>query len=186
MLGFHEQLVFCICINSSPLLLNYISVAASMSMTTPLHHHQTSLEPHPEQENHCSGSLLQWDILPSVYWGRSGGWGGWRNLDSLADNLCHRLKFTFLCQTIPITRYSTLLHGGVQIASQMVRYQAGFSSLTPAPYDHHLIKLVSLGLVWPWFLKHRIVGLPLGQLAHLLKLHATVQLPTKQVNCMGG
>ena len=39
MLGFHEQLVFCICMNSPPLLLNYVSVAASISTATPLHHH---------------------------------------------------------------------------------------------------------------------------------------------------
>jgi len=39
-----------------------------------------------------------------------GGVGEERNLDSLADNLSHRLKFTFLCQTIPIACYSTLFH----------------------------------------------------------------------------
>ena len=39
MLGFHEQLVFCICRKSPPLLLNYVSMAASISMATPLHHH---------------------------------------------------------------------------------------------------------------------------------------------------
>ena len=39
MLGFHEQLVFCICMKSPSLLFNYVSVAASISMATPLHHH---------------------------------------------------------------------------------------------------------------------------------------------------
>ena len=36
MLGFHEQLVYNICMNSPPLL--YVSVAASISMATPFHH----------------------------------------------------------------------------------------------------------------------------------------------------
>ena len=47
------------------------------------------------------------------------GWGGKRNLDSLADNLYHRLIFTLLHQTIPIACYSTFLHDGARVGPRV-------------------------------------------------------------------
>ena len=96
--GFHEHMLFYIFMKSPPLLLNYVSVAASISMATPLHHHlkaQWSNTKNRKTTVLGHFSIKTYSHLFTV--GGEGVWGG-GNLNSLADNLCHRLKFTFLCQ----------------------------------------------------------------------------------------
>ena len=97
-LGFHEQLVFCICTNSPPLLLNHVPVAASISMATPLHHHLKLTRATPR-----TGKPLFWVTSPLRH-------TGYRGTPICVLREVWGLKFTFLCQTIPIPLYSTLLH----------------------------------------------------------------------------
>ena len=101
MLGFQELLVFCTYLHEipSPRFLNYVSVAASTYQ-----HGNTS--PSSPKATPRTGKPLFWVTSPLRHTPicvlrEEGGWGGGRNLDSLADNLCHSLKFSSLPHAIP-------------------------------------------------------------------------------------
>ena len=57
--GFLKHLFFSIFMKSPPLLLNYVSLAASISMATPLHHHLKLYEDTPR-----IGRTLFWVTTP--------------------------------------------------------------------------------------------------------------------------
>jgi hypothetical protein len=83
---------FGIFMKSTSSILNYVSVAASITMATPLHHNLKLYESTPR-----TGRTLFWVTTPLKHTPICGvGGGGGRNSGLLADNLCHSCSITLL------------------------------------------------------------------------------------------